>query len=252
MTKIIAILFLIICTLHNNAVAQQKTVMFDLSHGQCNDTYPGHKYYTDIVPDYEKMVDECGGAWRLNNNSEITAELLKDIDVLIMLSPLSNTLQKNISVIEQKAIVNFINQGGRLILFIDDEHRVNIDQYGANQITKQYGIELGADIKGIKGNCGAISFENEIFTRRHEIPYSGARAIKGGTPASVCLEGGYLHSTYVTLKNGGKIFVGADTMVGQLMGYSDGVRNISDRMNTRWWGKDSRIFMQELLIWALK
>lgn len=231
---------------------QKKTVMFDLSHGQCQDTPPGHEYYTDIVPDYKALIEQAGASWQQNDSATITPDLLRNVDVLIMLSPLSKNLQKNISNTEQNAIINFIRQGGKVLLFIDEEHRVDLRKYGANEITKAFGIELGFDIEGISKNCGAVSFENEIFKKRREIPYSGARAIKGGIPASICLDGGYLHSSYVMLDNGGKLFVAADAMVEQLMGYPDGVRNTFNKLQTRWWGKDSRIFMQELVQWVLK
>lgn len=226
--------------------------MFDLSHGQCNDTYPGHEYYTDIVPDYEEMIRQAGANWSLNDSSEIDTELLEPVDVLIMLSPLSQKPQKNLTETEKRVIIDFIRKGGRLLLFVDEDHRVNLAEYGANDIVSPFGIELGTDIHGLPGNSGAVSFENEIFAGRREIPFSGARGIKGGIPASVCYEGGYLHSTFTTLENGGKLFVAADTMVGQLMGYPDGTRNISNKMQTRWWGNDSRLFMRELIDWALK
>lgn len=75
--------------------------------------------------------------------------------------------------------------------------------------------------------------------------------MRGGIPASVCMEQGYQHAAYVKLANGGKIFVAADTMVGLLMGYEDGERNVANGMSSRWWGKDSRLYMQELIEWAL-
>ena len=41
-------------------------------------------------------------------------------------------------------------------------------------------------------------------------------------------------------------------MVGLLLGYPDGERKSFNRMETRWWGKDSRAYMTDLLEWALK
>lgn len=75
--------------------------------------------------------------------------------------------------------------------------------------------------------------------------------MRGGVPASVCMEQGYLHASFVKLPNGGKLFVAADTMVGLLMGYEDGERNVSRKMLSRWWGKDSRLYMRELIQWML-
>ena len=75
--------------------------------------------------------------------------------------------------------------------------------------------------------------------------------MRGGEPVSVCMEGGSLHGTVVELANGGKLYVGGDTMVGLLLGYADGKRLNFDKMATRWWGKDSWNYMKELLNWAL-
>lgn len=231
--------------------AGQKTVMFDLSHGQCRGIEPGFETYPEVIPGYEAIVGECGARLLVNDSSEINAGLLSDVDVLIMLSPLSNTLQRDITAVEKQAIVDFVKGGGCLLFFVDDEHRVDITRYGANDITRPFGIEFGPDVKGLPGNCGAVSFENEIFGGRREIPYSGARLMRGGIPASVCMEQGYLHASFVKLPNGGKLFVAADTMVGLLMGYEDGERNVSKKMLSRWWGKDSRLYMRELIQWML-
>lgn len=194
--------------------AGQKTVMFDLSHGKCRGIEPGFETYPEVIPGYEAIVGECGARLLVNDSSEINAGLLSDVDVLIMLSPLSNTLQRDITAVEKQAIVDFVKGGGCLLFFVDDEHRVDITRYGANDITRPFGIEFGPDVKGLPGNCGAVSFENEIFGGRREIPYSGARLMRGGVPASVCMEQGYLHASFVKLPNGGKLFVAADTMVG--------------------------------------
>ena len=231
--------------------AGQKTVMFDLSHGQCRGIDPGFETYPEVIPGYEAIVGECGARLLVNDSSEINAGLLSDVDVLMMLSPLSNTLQRDITAVEKQAIVDFVKGGGCLLFFMDDEHRVDITRYGANDITRPFGIEFGPDVKGLPGNCGAVSFENEIFGGRREIPYSGARLMRGGVPASVCMEQGYLHASFVKLPNGGKLFVAADTMVGLLMGYEDGERNVSRKMLSRWWGKDSRLYMRELIQWML-
>jgi hypothetical protein len=170
-----------------------------------------------------------------------------------MISPLARANQKPIKSEEKLAIISFLEKGGSLLLFVDEEeYRVILKEYGANDITKRFGIEIGDDITNIPGNCGAISFENEIFGGRREIPYSGARKIKGGIPASVCMEGGWLHASYVKLKNGGKLFVAGETMVALLMGLPDGERNVHKKMETRWWGKDSRLYMKELIAWSLK
>lgn len=240
------------------AFAGGKTVLFDLSHGQCRDivagynSVPGFDTHMHILADYEKFAKDAGAEFKVNENAELDGKRLENVNVLIMLSPLNKKLGKDISAIEKKAISDFVKNGGRLLIFVDEEHRVDIEKYGANGITKQFGIEFGKDIDGLPGNCGAVSFKNEIFGGRREVPYSGSRLLTGGIPASVSYEGGYLHGTYVKLENGGKIFACGEAMVGLLMGYPDGERNIHKKMQSRWWGKDSREYMRELIEWALK
>jgi hypothetical protein len=229
----------------------QKTIMFDLSHSQCRGIEPGFETYPKVLPAYQEMAQELGATLIVNEDSEITPQLLKKVDVLVMLSPLSNKLQKDLTEVEKKALVNYVKKGGSLLFFVDDNHRVDLARYGANDVTRAFGIEFGEDVP-LPGNVGAVSFKNEIFKERYEIPYSGACVMTGGTPVSVCMEGGWLHGSYVTLKNGGKFYAGGDTMVGLLLGYEDGVRKVTNGMETHWWGKDSRAYMTDLLEWALK
>ena len=228
----------------------QKKIMFDLAHSQCTDVYKGHETYPLVVPAYTEMAQQLNAELVVNEEAEITPQLLKGIDVLVMLSPLSNKLQKDLTEVEKKTLVDFVKKGGSLIFFVDDNHRVDLSRYGANDVTRAFGIEFGEDV-ALPGNVGAVSFKNEIFKERSEIPSSGACVMTGGIPASVCMEDGWMHSSYVKLDNGGKFFAGGDTMVGLLLGYEDGVRKVRNGMETRWWGKDSRAFMTDLLEWAL-
>ena len=249
MKKIFTIALVLLALMSCNQ--EQKKIMFDLSHSQCTDVYKGHETYPLVVPAYTEMAQQLGAELVVNEEAEITPQLLKGIDVLVMLSPLSNKLQKDLTEVEKKTLVDFVKKGGSLIFFVDDNHRVDLSRYGANDVTRAFGIEFGEDV-ALPGNVGAVSFKNEIFKERYEIPYSGACVMTGGIPASVCMEDGWLHSSYVKLDNGGKFFAGGDTMVGLLLGYEDGVRKVRNGMETRWWGKDSRAYMTDLLEWSLK
>lgn len=232
-------------------VSAQKKVMFDLSHGQFQDTSVDSSYYDYVIPEYERMASE-GGYSLLMNRSEITEQTLEGIDVLLILSPLAKSTQKNLTEVEKLAIIDYIERGGSVILFVDDEHRrVNLAEYGVNDITRRFGIEVLDDFE-VPGNCGAVTFENEIFGGRREIPCSGVRGVKGGIPASVCMEQGRQIASFVHFDNGGKLYVAGETMVALLMGYPDGERNVHKMMESRWWGKDSRIYMKELLEWTLQ
>ena len=230
---------------------ESKKILFDLSHAQCLDIYEGHETYPKVVPAYKRMISEMGGAELIvNEDAVIDGKLLSGVDVLIMLSPLSNKLQKNLSQTERKALVDFVKDGNSLIFFIDDAHRVDWNAYGALDVVSPFGFSFGQDVR-LPGNVGAVAFPNEIFSGRHEIPYSGACVMTGGEPVSVCMEEGYLHGSIVKLPQGGKLYVGGDTMVGLLLGYFDGQRKTMEMMETRWWGKDSYQYMSELIRWAL-
>lgn len=244
------IILLSVITWSGVAMAQGR-LMFDLSHGQFLDKFTEPGFYDYVIPGYLDILERYGIEY-VPNEKEITTESLSGIDVLLMLSPLAREYQKPITENEKKAITDYIRSGGTLLMFVDEEeYRVILDEYGANDITRQFGIEIGDDITDVPGNCGAITFENEIFKGRREVPYSGSRKLRGGIPASVCMEGGWLHSSYVKTGNGGKLFVAAETMVALLMGYPDGERNVHKMMETRWWGKDSRLFMEELIVWGM-
>lgn len=227
-------------------------VTFDLSHGQFQDVFVKPEFYDYVLPAYREICNEIGAEYA-EIRDEITSESLKGVKTLVMISPLARSTQKPITASEKSAIISFIRGGGSVLMFVDEEeYRVILSQYGANDVTRPFGIEIGGDIEGLPGNCGAISFENEIFGGRREIPYSGSRQIKGGIPASVCMEGGWVHASYVKPDGGGKLFVAGETMVALLMGLPDGDRNVHKMMQTRWWGKDSRLYMKELLKWSIK
>lgn len=227
-------------------------VAFDLSHGQFQDVFVDPSFYDYVLPEYRAICDELGAEYA-ELRTGLTEASLKGVDALVVISPVARSTQKPLTEEERAALVAFIRRGGRVALFVDEEaYRVNLSAYGVNDVTRPFGIELGEDIEGLPGNCGAVSFENEIFGGRREIPYSGSRKVKGGIPASVCMEGGWLHATYVKPEGGGKLFVAGETMVALLMGYPDGERNVHKKMKTRWWGKDSRLYMKELIGWCLR
>lgn len=199
------------------------------------------------------MVEERDAEFILNREKPLIESTIDDVDVIILLSTLHHEFQKNITPEEAVALISFVKNGGSLIIFVDEEsHRVILDEYNINSVLRPFGMEFGQDLD-LPGNCGAVSLEGEIFKGRYEVPYSGSRTLKGGIPASVCMEEGYLHSAYVTLHNGGKLYACAEIMVSLLMGgEEDRVRKGPITFNqTGWFGKDSRKFIGDLLDWAM-
>ena len=252
-------LFFSLCALLAVACSTEErtpVIMFDKSHGQCL----GSSYTADVVPDYQKMAADNGAEFVVNEDQPLNEATLAGVDVVLMLSPLQHNLQKNITDEEAAALINFINRGGSLIVFVDEEaHRVILKDYNINAVTTPFGVEFGYDNK-IAGNNGAVSFENDIFKGRYEVPCTGMRSVKGGIPASVCMDEGYLHATYVELESGGKLFACAETMVALLMGGDEDIerkgptrRSPEGGMTqTGWFGKDSRQYMADLIEWSLK
>ena len=252
-------LFISLCALVAVACSTKEhtpVLLFDKSHGQCQ----GGSYTADVVPDYEKMAADNGAEFVVNEDQPLNEATLAGVDVVLMLSPLQHDLQKNITTEEAAALVNFIKRGGSLIVFVDEEsHRVHLEPYNINAVTTAFGVEFGYDNK-IAFNNGAVSFENDIFKGRYEVPCTGMRSVKGGIPASVCMDDGFLHATYVELENGGKLFACAETMVALLMGGDEDIerkgptrRTPEGKMTqTGWFGKDSRQYMADLIEWSLK
>ena len=146
-------------------IAQPK-VAFDLSHGQFQDVFVSPCFYDYVLPEYREICAEVGAEYAEIKDG-VTAEALADVKTLVMISPLARATQKPITADEKKAIIDFIERGGSVLMFVDEEeYRVILDEYGANDITRRFGIEIGDDIMGLPGNCGAVSFENEIFAGR--------------------------------------------------------------------------------------
>ena len=72
----------------------QKKIMFDLAHSQCTDVYKGHETYPLVVPAYTEMAQQLNAELVVNEEAEITPQLLKGIDVLVMLSPLRKNVPR--------------------------------------------------------------------------------------------------------------------------------------------------------------
>ena len=88
------------------------------------------------------------------------------------------------------------------------------------------------------------------------MPYDGGREIFGGTPFAFQLdENGkpaQPYAAYKKLGNGARIVVMAEGMASLFLGSPDGVRLHEDPGgDTKWWGKDSQVFMEEVLAWLL-
>lgn len=249
MKKVFAIFIVLAGLIFTETKAQNKVVLLDISLEEKSEYL---KVSPDIFTNYRDIVEnQMGAKLIINEGQEVDSEMLKKTDVLIVLSTLSGaTIKKSRSEREINSIVNFVKNGGRLIFFTDEDRRVNIEAFGANQIVGHFGMVFGNDFP-MQRNVGAISFPGEFIQGRYELPYSGSRELKGGIPISVMnAEGGYLHGSYIQTKKGGKLVAFGETMVGLFIG---GVEfEMPDGNVLVWKGKDNYQFMKELIAWMLE
>lgn len=155
---------------------------------------------------------------------------------------------------EKQATISFVKAGGSLLLVLDEEQWQKFAVVGANDIIEPFGLKLSGDTPHVV-NPGAIAKAGEINKADREIPYDGGRQVFGGTPFAYQLDRNgnpaQPSAAFATLDNGARIVVMGEGMASLFLGDSDAVRLTVDDANPKWWGKDSFIFMEEVLSWLL-
>ncbi|HDR50624.1 MAG TPA: hypothetical protein ENN90_03255 [Mariniphaga anaerophila] len=249
MKKAIVIGILFIALFLVKVSAQNKVVLLDISQ---EDKSEYLKVSPQIFEQYQDIIEnQFGATLIINEDREVDSEFLEKTDILIVLSTLSSTdLKKTRTETEIESIISFVKNGGRLIFFTDEDRRIDIKAFGANEIITPFGMEFGNDLPNLR-NAGAISFIGEFIAGKYELPYSGSRELTGGIPISVMnAEGGHVHGAYIKLANGGKLAAFGETMVGLFIG---GVEfKMPDGNTIVWKGKDNKQFMKELIAWTLE
>ncbi len=123
---------------------------------------------------------------------------------------------------------------------------------GVNDVIEPFGLRLSGDTPRIV-NTGAIAKAGEVNKADREIPYDGGREVFGGTPFAYQLdrEGRPAQpcAAYTKLDSGARVVVMGEGMASLFLGSRQGVRLVTDPTNPVWWGKDSAIFMEEVLSW---
>jgi hypothetical protein len=104
-----------------------------------------------------------------------------------------------------------------------------------------------------------IAKAGEINRSDRELPYDGGRSVEGGTPFAFQLDrDGKPAQPYAAWKKvdgGGRIIVLAEGMASLFLGSAHGKRLTAVDDNTGmdlYWGKDSAIFMEEVLSWLAR
>jgi hypothetical protein len=180
----------------------------------------------------------------------ISAESLKGIRILYLRAP-----SKEFTSAETEAIVAFVKGGGSLLLVLDEERRQSLEKTGVNNLITPFGMRLTPDTEYLH-NCGGIAKAGEINKADRELPFSGGRAVEGGAAFAFQLDKdgkpAQPFGAYKRLDNGARIVVLGEGMATLFLGVPDGVRLtgvLNNPTGTTYWGKDSAIFMEELLIW---
>jgi hypothetical protein len=213
----------------------------DQAHGQ----RPLADGYTAIAA---KLGAEIVGA-----DAPITAQALKGYRLLVLRVPV-----QEITADERAAIADFVRQGGSLLLAFDEERRAPLAATRVNDVIAPFGMTLTADAGDLHNN-GAIAKKGAINAADRELPFSGGRAVEGGTPFGWQLDKdgkpAQVYAAYTTVAKTGRVVVLGDAMVTLFLGTPEGVRLSGvprDPSRTTYWGKDSALFMEELLTWLIR
>jgi hypothetical protein len=216
-------------------------LVYDRAHGQ-----------TPPPPALPAMADRVGLDLQVSA-APITTEALEGVRLLYLRAP-----STAIAPAERAAVVAFVRGGGSLLLVMDEQRRQDLALVGADDLIAPFGLKLTPDTPYIH-NVGAIAKAGEINAADREVPYSGGRAVEGGTPFAFQLDQAgkpaQPFAAWARAGNGGRIVVMAEGMASLHLGVPEGKRMTGpprDAQNTVYWGKDSAIFMEEVIAWLTR
>lgn len=205
-----------------------------------------------LAPMYREIASKLG-AEIVASDAAITPQALQGYRLMMLRVPV-----REITADESRAVVDFVRQGGSLLLVFDEERRVSLSTTRVNDLIAPFGLTLTADTPYVH-NIGAVAKKGTINAADRELPYSGGRAVEGGTPFAWQLdkEGqpAQVFAAHTTVGTGGRVVVMAEGMASLFLGRPDGVRLSGvpgNATQTVYWGKDSAIFMEEVLAWLIK
>lgn len=215
-------------------------IYFDQAHGQ-----------SALPPPYAALAAKLG-VEIVAHQTPIAPGALRGHRLVLLRAPL-----REITADERAAIVDFVGRGGSLLLVVDEERRTSLATTRANDLIRPFGLTLTADTPYLH-NTGAIAKKGEINAADRELPYSGGRAVDGGTPFGWQLDRdgkpAQPFATQTTVGARGRVVVLAEGMASLFLGVPEGVRLTgvpNEPGRTTYWGKDSAVFMEELLTWLI-
>jgi hypothetical protein len=158
---------------------------------------------------------------------------------------------------EQQAVIDFVRGGGSLLVVFDEERNTPLAPSGLNDILKPLGFELTDDTEYLH-NTGGLAKAGLINAADRELPFSGGRAVRGGTPFAWQLDrDGKPAQPFASyaLIGSARVVVMSEAMASAFLGKPEGVRLTGvprDPANTVYWGKDSAKFMEEVVAWLIR
>jgi hypothetical protein len=220
--------------------AGRPRLLYDRAHGE-----------NEPVPPMVALAERLGIDLQVST-APITPAALAGVRVLYLRTP-SVALTSD----ERAAIVAFVRGGGSLLLVMDENTRQDIGVVGANDLIEPFGMRLTPDTPYLH-NCGAIAKAGEIHRADLEVPYSGGRAVEGGTPFAFQLDAdgkpAQPFAAWKKVEGGARLVVMGEGMASLFLGVAEGKRLTGpprDARNTVYWGKDSAAFMQDVIEWLI-
>lgn len=214
-------------------------VVFDQAHGE-----------QPPPPQMDAVAKKLG--LNIRTSAEpITAKVLEGARLVYLRAP-----SEPFTAGEAESIVAFVKGGGSLLLVLDEERRQSLEKTGVNNLIAPFGLRLTLDTEYLHNN-GALAKAGEINKADREVPFSGGRAVEGGTPFAFQLDkdGKPWHpfGAHKRLETGGRIVVLGEGMASLFLGDPNGTRLSGSLQNlTPYWGQDSAIFMEEVLSWLTR
>jgi hypothetical protein len=214
-------------------------VVYDLGHGQ-----------TSVITQMSELGRKLG--FEIEPvGVPLTTQVLRGARLLYLRAP-----TKPYTTDEKKAVVDFVRAGGSLLVVMDEERRTSLDGTGINDVIGPLGFELTADSEYLH-NTGAVAKAGPINRGDRELPYSGGRAVAGGTAFAWQLDReGKAAQPFASFAQVGaaRVIVMSEAMASAFLGKPEGVRLSGvprDPQNTVFWGKDSALFTEEVFAWLL-
>ena len=121
----------------------KKTALIDLNHNEMLNIHE------DEFSEFLRLLGSFNLKIRTNENKNITDKVLQNIDILII----GNPIDEYFSSIEIKSIIDFVREGGNLLL---------ISEYGADYLQK-------TNLNDLSGKYFGIYFQKNIVKKYNEI-----------------------------------------------------------------------------------